>query len=118
MRDDLFVEVPSRTITDPVVILQVGPFLLRVIAKEVVLADRTVGFKYWGVTDYGLQAIAMLTAFGSELDLDALNLHLDREGARDAYEILRRLGEASEAINDMRLEAELQVLRNKPGSRE
>jgi hypothetical protein len=117
VRDDLFVEIPSRTLSDPVVTLRVGPFGLRVIAKEVVLADRIVGFKHWGVTDYGLQAIAMLAALGPELDEEALHRYLERESARDAYEVLRRLAQGAEPITHERLGAELDRLRNPGGTR-
>lgn len=116
VRDDLFVEIPSRTLSDPVVTLRVGPFDLRVIAKEVVLADRIVGFKYWGVTDYGLQAIAILAALGPELDEAALQRYLDRESARDAYGALRRLADGTEPITHERLRAELERLRNPGGT--
>jgi hypothetical protein len=109
--DDLYVEIPGRTMSDPVVVMQIEPFSLRVVAKEVVLADRIVGFKYWGVTDYGLHALAMLTAFGSELDEDALQRLLQRENAQDAYLALRHLREAGVGVTDARLEAVLKALR-------
>jgi len=117
VRDDLFVEIPSRTLSDPVVTLRVGPFDVRVIAKEVVLADRIIGFKYWGVTDYGLQAIAMLAALGPEIDQVALQEYLERENARDAYEVLQRLAEGEAQITHEHLEAELNRLRNSGGRR-
>lgn len=111
VRGDIFVEIPSRTLLDPVDIFAVGVLTLRVIRKEVVLADRIVGFKYWGVTDYGLQAIAMLAAFGPELDVPLLQSYLQREGAEDAYLALRQLGESGEPLTHERLQAELQRLR-------
>lgn len=117
VRDDLFVEIPSRTLSDPVVTLRVGPFDLRVMAKEVVLADRIVGFRHWGVTDYGLQALAMLVALGPELDEEALHRYLERENARDAYEALLRLAQGTELITHQRLGAELDRLRNPGGTR-
>lgn len=112
-RDDLYVEIPGRTMSDPVVVMQIGPFPLRVVAKEVVLADRIVGFKYWGVTDYGLHAVAMLTAFESELDGDVLQRHLERENALDAYLALRRLCDSGEAITDEALETVLRTLQDR-----
>jgi hypothetical protein len=112
VRDDLYVEIPGRTFNDPFVVMRIEPFPLRVVAKEVVLADRIVGFKYWGVTDYGLHAIAMLTAFGSELDEDTLEPHLEREKAQDAYVALRCLRESGEAITDEALEAILKGIRD------
>lgn len=114
-RDDLYVEIPGRTMTDPVVVMRIEPFPLRVVAKEVVLADRIVGFKHWGVTDYGLHAIAMLTAFGSELDEEVLQSHLHRENAQDAYLALRHLRESGDAITDEALEAVLRQLKGSGG---
>jgi len=116
-RDDLYVEIPGRRMSDPVVVMRIEPFPLRVVAKEVVLADRIVGFKYWGVTDYGLHALAMLTAFGSELDEAVLQRHLERENAQDAYLALRRLRESGEAVTDETLEAVLKVLSDRGGVR-
>jgi hypothetical protein len=111
VRDDLYIEIPGRTMSDPVVVMRIEPFPLRVVAKEVVLADRIVGFKYWGVTDYGLHALAMLTAFGSELDEDALQRLLQRENAQDAYLALLHFREAGVGVTDARLEAVLKALR-------
>jgi len=117
VRDDLYVEIPGRTMADPVVVMRIDPFPLRVVAKEVVLADRIVGFKYWGVTDYGLHALAMLTAFGSELDEAVLQRHLERENAQDAYLALCRLRESGAAVTDEALEAVLKVLSDRGGVR-
>lgn len=116
VRDDLFVEVPSRTLADPVDTILVGPFQLRVIAKEAVLADRIVGFKYWGVTDYGLQAIALLTALGPELDRSLLFRYLDRENARDAYEVLCAMAEGEESLTHERLLQEIEHLQRSGGT--
>lgn len=104
-------EVPSRTLSDPVDTMNVGMLSVRVVRKEVVLADRIVGFKYWGVTDDGLQAIAMLTAFGSELDAPLLESYLRRESAEDAYMALRRLGERGTPLTHEQLQIELEQLR-------
>lgn len=117
VRDDLFVEIPSRALSDPVVTLHVGPFDLRVVAKEVVLADRIVGFKHWGMTDYGLQAIAMVTAFGAELDQAALQGYLERENARDAYELLQRLTEEGGRITHEVLQVALDHLWKSGGAK-
>ena len=111
VRDDMFVEIPSRTMSDPVVVVETGLFPLRVVTKEVVLADRVVGFKYWGVTEYALQAVAMLRSFGPDFDEDALCRRLDRENARDAYMLLLRLSAAPEPITHEGLQAELETLR-------
>jgi hypothetical protein len=112
-REDLYVEIPGRTMSDPVVVMGIEPFPLRVVTKEVVLADRIVGFKHWGVTEYGLQAIAMLRAFGSELNEDVLQQHLKRESAVDAYLALRHLYEAGEQVTELRLQEELEALRTR-----
>jgi hypothetical protein len=112
-RDDLYVEIPGRTMSDPVVVMRIEPFPLRVVAKEVVLADRIVGFKYWGVVDYGIQAIAMLDAFGSELDEQVLRHQLRREQAEDAYERLRRLAESDAPADTERVAKELEALRSR-----
>lgn len=111
VRDDLWVEVPSRSLTDPYVTIHADPFPVRVVAKEVVLADRIVGFKYWGVTAYGVQAIAMLSAFGSELDEAMLSALLEREQAFDAYDALWRLQSAGEPVTEEQLAGELEALR-------
>jgi hypothetical protein len=112
-RDDLYVEIPGRTMSDPVVVMGIEPFPLRVVAKEVVLADRIVGFKYWGVIDYGIQAIAMLDSFGAELDEQVLRQQLKREQAVDAYECLRRLAESDEPADAERVAKELEELRGR-----
>lgn len=112
-RGDLYVEIPGRTMSDPVVVMGIEPFPLRVVAKEVVLADRIVGFKHWGVTEYGLQAIAMLRAFGAEIDEDALRQHLEREHAVDAYLVLLALCEHGDRVTESRLREELNALRSR-----
>lgn len=117
VREDLYVEIPGRTMSDPVVVMGIDPFPLRVVTKEVVLADRIVGFKYWGVVDYGIQAVAMLDAFGAELDEDSLRQHLGREQAEDAYELLRRLAASDEPVDAERVESELSALRGAGGTR-
>jgi hypothetical protein len=117
VRDDLYVEIPGRTMSDPVVVMRIEPFPLRVVAKEVVLADRIVGFKYWGVTDYGIQAVAMLDAFGTELDEQALRLHLKREQAEDAYERLRHLADSDEPADTERVAKELEELHSRRGKK-
>jgi hypothetical protein len=113
VRDDLYVEIPSRTLSDPVVVMRIQPFPIRVVAKEVVLADRIVGFKYWGVVDYGIQAIAMLDAFASDLDESSLRQLLKREQAEDAYEALLRLNETDDPVNPERVARELEALRSR-----
>lgn len=65
---DLFVEVPGNWMSDPVDVVAVGDLRLRVIRREIVLADRIIGFKHWRATAYGAQAIALLALFGDSLD--------------------------------------------------
>src|SRR5258708_37961066 len=55
-RRDLFVEVPSQFLEDPAELIRVGHFPINVIVKEVLLADRVIGFKQWRQTRYGQQA--------------------------------------------------------------
>ena len=118
VRDDLYVEIPGRTMSDPVVVMGIDPFPLRVVTKEVVLADRIVGFKYWGVVDYGIQAVAMLDAFGAELNEDSLRMHLKREQAEDAYERLCLLAASDEPADTERVGKELEALRGGGGTNE
>src|SRR5205823_723395 len=61
--DELFVEVPGNWMSDPVDVVDVGGLTLRVIRREIVLADRIIGFKHWRTTAYGAQAIALLALF-------------------------------------------------------
>ena len=114
-RDDLYVEIPSRTLSDPFVVMRVEPFPIQVVAKEVVLADRIVGYKYWKVTDYGIQAVAMLDAFSEDLDEARLRQLLKREQAEDAFELLRRLYETDQPATPDRLAAELETLLGRRG---
>lgn len=60
VRGELFVEVPGNVMVDPVDLVAVGSLTLRVVRREVVLADRIIGFKHWRATAYGAQAIGML----------------------------------------------------------
>lgn len=67
---DLFVEVRGNWMPDPVDVVSVGGLPLRVVRREIVLADRIIGFKHWRTTAYGAQAIALLALFGSGEGLD------------------------------------------------
>jgi hypothetical protein len=104
--DDVFVEVPGTWQSDPVEEFPIGPFTLRVVRKEIVLADRIVGFRYWKYWAYGLQAIDMMNSFGAELDVEALRHALRREQAEDAYELLASLGASGEPMTLERLDRE------------
>jgi hypothetical protein len=102
--DDLFFEVPSFRMEDPARTFEVGPFTLRVVAREIVLAERIVGYRYWKYWGYGLQAILMLRAFGRDLDESILRGFLRREQAESAYELLRELADSDEALSEGELD--------------
>lgn len=88
---DVYVEVPGYRVDEPYERYSVGPFELRVIRKEIVLAERIIGFRYWKVWAYGVQAIDMIATFGDELDDALLRKRLRRDQAEEAYELLRDL---------------------------
>lgn len=100
VRDDLFVEVPGNRMSDPVDVMQVGDYELRVICREIVLADRIIGFKHWRATIYGAQALAMLTIFGDSLNEPVLRARLREEDAEDALHALRALSARGGPVND------------------
>lgn len=103
VRGELFVEVPGNWMSDPVDVVRVGDLTLRVVKREVVLADRIIGFKHWRTTAYGAQAVAMLAAFGESLDEPLLRERLRAEDSEDALAALRRLTEGSEEVDEERL---------------
>jgi len=100
---DLFFEVPSFRMEDPAQSYAVGPFTLRVVAREIVLAERIVGYRYWKYWGYGLQAIVMLRAFGRELDESVLRGWLRREQAESAYDLLRELADSEKDLSEREL---------------
>jgi hypothetical protein len=102
---DLFVEIVSGPVAGPTEEVEVGDAVFRVVRKEVPLRDRIVGFKHWRHTGYGDQAIAMLTAFGDDLDMTWLEPELAREGARDALEALQSLAKSDVPVTHDRLQA-------------
>jgi len=102
---DLFVEVPGHVMTDPVEVVPVDFLTLRVVRREVVLADRIIGFKHWGATAYGAQAVALLALFGHALDEDLLRDRVRREGAEDALAALREVAAAGGAVSEGALQA-------------
>jgi hypothetical protein len=112
VRGDLFVEIPSSSLTDPTEVFSLGSYTLRVIRKEIVLGERIVGFKHWRYTGFGAQAIDMIAAFGDELDEPLLREYLRREAAEDAFESLRRLSRSGKIITQEALERELERIRN------
>jgi hypothetical protein len=98
---------------DPTETVRVGQSTLRVIRKEIALADRIIGFKHWRVTAYALQALAMMAAFGEALDEHLLRRKLRAEDAEDAYDALRGIAATRVAITDELLRAELERLRGR-----
>lgn len=111
-RADLFVEVPSQSMEDPSEVVRVGHFPLRIVSKEILLADRVVGFKHWRHTAYGAQAIEMIAAFGSVLNQNILNPRLKKEGAVDAFEALVALAESPTEVSEDALQELLERLRH------
>jgi len=101
---DLFVEVPGNWMPDPVDVIPVGPLTLRVVKREVVLADRIIGFKHWRATAYGAQAVALLALFGSGLDDRLLRERVRAEGAEDALDELRRLAADTTPVTEEQLQ--------------
>jgi hypothetical protein len=97
----------------------IGPLSLRVVKREVVLADRIIGFKHWRATAYGAQAIAMLALFGQSLDEDLLRERVRAEDATDALEALRGLAATSTSVTENELRRVLLRLqsKNNPPSR-
>jgi hypothetical protein len=88
---DLFVEVPSNVLLDPSETMRVGNSVFEIVTKEVVLADRIVGFRQWQVIAWGQQAIDLIAAFEEDLDWDWLRRKLAREGSLDALKPLKKM---------------------------
>lgn len=110
---DLFVEVPSTTLSDPSELMRVGTWIFEIVKKEVVLADRIVGYRQWGTLAYGQQAIDLLVAFGDAIDEDWMREKLRREGSLDALEPLKNLAATQEPINQEILDNLLSELRQR-----
>lgn len=64
-----------------------------------------MGFRHWKASDYGSQAIALISALGDDLDEGILLRHLEKESAVNAYDFLRGLAFSDCPITDL-------VLRN------
>ena len=109
-RGDLFVEVPSQSMEDPSELVRVGRFPLRIVSKEILLADRVVGFKHWRHTAYGAQAIEMIAAFGKQLNRSVLKPRLEKEGALDAFEALEVLAGSAVTVPEATLQELLERL--------
>lgn len=115
VREELFVEVPSTRLTEPTEELSLGDLSVRVVKKEVVLAERIVGFKHWQVPAYGMQAIDMIHAFGPDLDEAFLRKRLRQESSEDAYDLLSEYARRPEPFSVADLERELdRMLRREP----
>jgi hypothetical protein len=102
-RGDLFVETVPGPVAGPTEEVEVAGATFRVVRKEVPLRDRLVGFKHWRHTAYGDQAIAMLIAFGDDLDMDWLEPELRREDALDALQALSGLTSSDVPVTHERL---------------
>lgn len=109
----LFVETPPGPVSDPTELIRAGEHTFRIVTKEVVLADRVVGFKQWGYTAYGQQAIDMISAFGDELDMMWLRPKLEYEDSWDAFVALSELARSETAVTQGGLQALLDRLRGK-----
>lgn len=113
---DLFVEVPGNWMSDPVDVVAVGALTLRVIRREIVLADRIIGFKHWRATAYGAQAVALLALFGRSLDERLLLERIRAEGAEDALNALRNIADGTAPVTEEYLRALLERLHSRPES--
>jgi hypothetical protein len=103
---------------DPVDEIAVGPLTLRVARREVVLADRIIGFKHWKTTAFGAQAIVLLGLFGTSLDEAWLRQRLRSEGAEDALDALTHLAQAGGKVSTEALEDLLGRLHRQSGAEE
>ena len=110
MRADLFIEVVGDSVVDPVETIDLGSLTIRVIAKEIALADRIIGFKWWRYTEYGAQAVELIRVLQGQLDDRLLLSRLSAEHALDAYDALQRLAAASERVSAETLAQALEQL--------
>ena len=110
VRGDLFVEVPGTVMSDPVEELVAGGIRLRVVRREVVLADRIVGFKHWGATAYGAQAIALLATLGGIIDEPMLRERVRAEQAEDALDVLWAMARSGARVGEADLRTALDHL--------
>jgi hypothetical protein len=115
-RGDLFVETVPGPVAGPAEEVEVAGATFRVVRTEVQFRDRIVGFKRWRHTAYGDQAIAMLIAFGDDLDMDWLELELRREDALDALQALSSLTSSDEPVTHERLLALVDQLNHRESS--
>ncbi len=87
---------------DPSEEYAVGPYRLRVVAKEAVLVGRVVEYDQTGHTGYAAQAILMLRVFRGRLDRELLATLVRRERVEGAFTILRDLADrpAEQVVTD------------------
>jgi len=114
---DLFIELVAGPVAGPAEEARVGGSTFRVVTKEVALRDRIVGFRQWGYTGYGEQALDMLAAFGNELDGDWLFKELKREDSLDALDALWDLARSDKPVTEEVLRNLLKRLRNRAPDR-
>lgn len=119
-RGDVLVEVLGNWMSDPVDTVSVGPLPLRVVKREVVLADRIIGFKHWRATAYGAQAVVLLALFGTSIDEPLLRARVRAEDAEDALDALRELAAREATVTEDELQQLLRHLheRHYPGKGE
>ncbi len=110
VRGDLFVEVPGTVMSDPVEEMSAGGMPLRVVRREVVLADRVIGFKHWKVTGYGAQAVALLAAMRDSTDERLLRERVRAEHAEDALDVLWAMARSAAPVDETGLRAVLDHL--------
>jgi hypothetical protein len=103
--DDLYVEVPGSYFGELASSFAVGPFTLRVIRREYVLADRIVGYRWWKYAGYAVQAINMMLTFGGTIDDALIRAYLRKEGAEDTYDLLIRFAASGAAAEPESLDA-------------
>lgn len=94
-RDDVLVEVPNADLDEPSEEYQVGPYQLRVVAKEAVLVGRMVEYDQTGHTGHAAQAILMLRVFGDQFDRDLLARLVRQERVEGVYGLLREFAARS-----------------------
>ena len=107
---EVFVEVPGHVMRDPVEVVSVGSLTLRLVRREIVLADRIIGYRHWAATAYGAQAIALLALFRESLDEHMLRQRVRSEGAEDALDALLTLVERDVVVSEGELRRLLERL--------
>lgn len=103
--ESLWVDFPGDELEVPVETHAIGPYQLRVLPKEIAVGYRVVGFRYWKTWAYGVQAIALMRAFGSDFDEGVLQPYLKKEGSEHAYRLLRQIADSNEEITAQQLDA-------------